>query len=121
LPLAPTRENELGSDRRFIECAGHSVCVLASATRYGRSIVDGSTGLVFHDEAELETKLALLLEEAPLRQRLAAGASELVARERLACQHSRERHGLYLRWFAARADLDAQVVEREKASFAAGA
>jgi len=121
LPLAPTRENELGSDRRFIECAGQGVCVLASATRYGRSIVDGGTGLVFRDEAELESKLALLLEEAPLRQRLAAGAHELVARERLACQHYRERYTQYLGWFDARAALDAQVVEREKASFAAGA
>jgi precorrin-6B methylase 2 len=121
LPLAPTRENELGSDRRFIECAGQGVCVLASATRYGRSIVDGSTGLVFHDEPELETKLTLLLEEAPLRQRLAAGAYELVARERLACQHYRERHSQYLRWFDARAELDAQVAPREKASFASGA
>jgi glycosyltransferase involved in cell wall biosynthesis len=121
LPLAPTADNELGSDRRFIECAGHGVCVLASATRYGRSIVDGSTGLVYRDEAELEAKLALLLEEAPLRQRLAAAAHEHVARERLAFRHYRERHAQYLSWFDARPALDAQVVEREKASFAAGA
>lgn len=121
LPLAPTHENELGSDRRFIECAGQGVCVLASATRYGRSIVDGSTGLIFRDEAELEAKLTLLLDEAPLRQRLAAGAYELVARERLSCRHYRERHAQYLGWFDQRPALDAQLVAREKASFAAGA
>lgn len=118
LPLAPTPENDLGSDRRFIECAAQGVCVLASATRYGRSIVDGSTGLVFRDEAELEAKLTLLLEEPPLRQRLATGAYDFVARERLAFRHHRERHTQYLGWFESRAALEAHALEREKASFA---
>jgi precorrin-6B methylase 2 len=121
LPLAPTPENELGSDRRLLECAGHGVSVLASATRYGRSIADGETGLVFRDEAELEDKLSLLLEEAPLRQRLAARAYEWVGRERLAFRHYRERHAQYLGWCDARPALEAQVVEREKASFAGSA
>jgi len=121
LPLAPTRENELGSDRRFIECAGHGVVVLASATRYARSVVDGSTGLIYRDEAELEAKLSLLLEEAPLRQRLAAGAYDYVARERLAFRHYRERHAQYVRWLDARAALDAQLGEREKAAPSSGA
>lgn len=121
LPLAPTRENELGSDRRFIECAGQGVCALASTTRYRRSIVDGETGLLFRDEAELETKLALLLDEAPLRQRLSLNAYAFVARERLAFRHYRERHAQYLAWLDALPALEAERVEREKASLAAGA
>lgn len=119
LPLAPTRENEMGSDRRFIECAGHGVCVLASATRYGRSIIDGATGLVFRDPAELEAKLGMLLDEQPLRQRLASRAHEHVGRERLLCQHYRERHAQYLRWCDARPALELQVAAREKAAFSA--
>lgn len=121
LPLAPTPEAELGSDRRFIECAGHGVCVLASATRYGRSISDGNTGLVYRDAAGLEAKLTLLLEEPPLRERLAALAREYVARERLAFRHHRERHAQYVSWFDARSALDAQLTERERAAFSSQA
>lgn len=116
LPLAATPENELGSDRRFIECAGHGVCVLASSTRYARSVVDGETGLLFRDEAELTAKLSLLLEEPSLRQRLAARAREHVASTRLLSQHYRERHAQYLRWLEARPALEAQLAQREKAA-----
>jgi glycosyltransferase involved in cell wall biosynthesis len=115
LPLAPTADNELGSDRAFLECAGHGVAVLASATRYGRSIVDGETGLLFRNEVELERQLTALLEEPSHRRELAARARQYVARERLLSQHYRERTEQYRRWLDQREELEQRLQTRERA------
>jgi glycosyltransferase involved in cell wall biosynthesis len=115
LPLAPTTDSELGSDRAFLECAAHGVAVLASATRYHRSIVDGETGLLFRSELELERQLTALLEGRSLRRELAARAREHVARERLLSQHYRERVEQYRRWLDQRSELEEQLQAREHA------
>lgn len=118
LPVEATPENELGSDRRFLDCAAQGVCVLASPTRYGASIVDGETGLLFRNEDELEARLVALCDEPALRERLAARAREYVARERLSFRHYRQRREQYLRWLEQRAPLEQQLRERERATFA---
>jgi SAM-dependent methyltransferase len=121
LPLAATADNELGSDRQFLECAGNGVAVLASATRYGRSIVDGKTGLLFRNELELDSQLTALLEGRTLRRELAARAREYVARERLLSQHYRERTEQYRRWLDQRNELEERLQARERALSDAGA
>jgi SAM-dependent methyltransferase len=121
LPLAPTAANELGSDRPYLDCAGHGLAVLASATRYARSIVDGETGLLFRSERELEEKLTALLDDAVLRRRLGAHARAYVERERLLCQHYRERTEQYDRWLDQRDELEERLRSRERALADAGA
>jgi SAM-dependent methyltransferase len=95
LPLAADSESGMSSDMRFLECAGHGVCALASASVYEETLLDGQTGSLFRSEHELETRLSALLEDRALRQRLASSAYAYVARERLLSQHYRERSQWY--------------------------
>jgi SAM-dependent methyltransferase len=117
LPLAATRENRLASDLRFIECAGHGVCALASPTAYARSLVDGQTGLLFRSAEELEARLLALLGDRALRLALASRAYAYVARERLLCQHYRERSRWYSSLLGALPELDRELREREPELF----
>lgn len=97
LPLLPTRFNEMKSDLKFIECAGHGVAVLASPTVYERSIVENETGLVYRSVDEFSEKLRALVDDAALRRRLAANARNYVRDHRMLAQHFRQRHTWYLR------------------------
>jgi SAM-dependent methyltransferase len=92
LPLEPTRFNRMKSDLKFLECAGHGVAALASPTVYEGSLADGTTGLFYRSPGEFEERLRILLDEAPLRHRLAANAYAWVRENRLLCRHYRARY-----------------------------
>jgi predicted O-linked N-acetylglucosamine transferase (SPINDLY family) len=96
LPLGPTPFNRMKSDLKFLEHAGHGVTALASPTVYEGSIIDGQTGLLFRDANEFETKLRALIEDVPLRRRLATAAYAWAKNERLLSQHYRERYTWYV-------------------------
>jgi SAM-dependent methyltransferase len=117
LALLPTRENQLRSDLRFIECAGHGVCALASPTPYERSLVHGKTGLLFRSAQELEVQLRALLSDRALRLEIASRAYTYVGQERLLCQHYRERSRWYLGLVDALPELDRELREREPELF----
>ncbi len=120
LPLAPTRFNEMKSDLKFLECAGHGVAVLASPTVYGRTIADGQSGLLYRTPAEFEERLRLLFDDAPLRQRLAANAYRYVRDHRLLGQHYRQRYEWYLHLCGQLPQLTADLHRRTPELFAAG-
>ena len=96
LPLAATPVNLMKSDLKFLECAGHGVAVLASPTVYGRSVVEGETGLIYRTLKQFETKLNELIVNRSFRQKLAANAYEWVKNNRLLCLHYPERRSWYL-------------------------
>ncbi|WP_199246381.1 glycosyltransferase [[Phormidium] sp. ETS-05] len=96
LPLGETRINSMKSDLKFLECAGHGAAVLASPTVYEKSIIDGETGLIYHNSTEFETLLNQLITDGEMRQRLATNAYNWVAQNRLLCQHYRQRRDWYL-------------------------
>jgi len=112
LPLLPNRFNSMKSDLKFLECAGHGVVALASPTVYEDSIADGETGFIYRTPAEFEQKLALLLEDRGLRQKMAASAYAWVGRERLLSQHYRKRYLWYRDLLARLPELNEALEER---------
>jgi glycosyltransferase involved in cell wall biosynthesis len=111
LPLSPTRFNSLKSDIKFVECAGHGVAVLASPTVYQDALRDEETGLLFRSLGEFESQLTRLIEDRPLRMRLAGNAFRYVAESRLVSQHIRARYEWYLKMFDQLPQLNAELRE----------
>jgi glycosyltransferase involved in cell wall biosynthesis len=97
LPLNPTRFNAMKSDLKFLECAARGVVVLASPTAYEQTIVEGETGFLYRTAEEFTAKLRRLIDDAGLRQRVAAKAYEYVKEKRLLSQHYRQRRDWYFR------------------------
>jgi SAM-dependent methyltransferase/glycosyltransferase involved in cell wall biosynthesis len=112
LPLNDTEFNQMKSDLKFIECAGHGVTVLASPTVYERSVVDGVTGSIYRSPEEFEAKLRQLIHNATLRQQLAQNAYAWVRENRLLYQHYRQRYDWYVSLLEKRDELTASLYER---------
>jgi SAM-dependent methyltransferase len=112
LPLNPTRFNQMKSDLKFIECAGHGVTVLGSPTVYEASIADGETGLIYRDKQEFLEKLEAAIVDRQLRQTIARNAYQWVATHRLQCLHYRQRHQWYLSLRDRLPELNAQLRQR---------
>lgn len=91
LPLGDTRMNRMKSDLKFLECAGHGVCVLASPIVYAQTVEHGITGLIYRDEQDFELGLAALIEDDSLRKKMREAAYLYVKENRLLCQHYKER------------------------------
>lgn len=99
IALLPLRDNEFNrskSDLKFIECAGNGTVVLASPVVYSKSIEEGKTGFIYHDEREFLNKLNLLIKNRNLRRMVAEKAYNYVRHERLMSQHYEER----LEWYS---------------------
>jgi SAM-dependent methyltransferase len=118
LPLRPTPSNQLKSDLKFLEHAGHGVVALASPTAYERSLVDGQNGVLFRTAEEFERRLLRLIEDHGLRRRLAAAAYAWVRDHRLLSQHYRKRYDWYLRMRAELPRLNDDLRRRAPELFA---
>src|SRR5205823_53619 len=119
LPLKATSFNHMKSDLKFLECAGNGVVVLASPTVYEASVQDGRTGLLYRSAAEFEEKLRALIDDAALRQRLAAQAYAWVRDRRLLCQHYRQRYDWYLQMLGRLPQLNETLRQRVPELFTA--
>jgi precorrin-6B methylase 2 len=95
LPLLPGRFNDMKSDLKFLECAGHGIVALASPTVYGQSVRDQETGFLYHSVEEFEVKLRRLIDDRALRRRVADNAYGWVRDHRLLVQHYRRREAWY--------------------------
>jgi SAM-dependent methyltransferase len=95
LPLVDSRFNNMKSDIKFLECAGHGVTVLASPTVYERSVIDEQTGLLFRNPEEFESRLTRLITDGEYRHRLALRAHQWVSQNRMMGPHSRLRYQWY--------------------------
>jgi glycosyltransferase involved in cell wall biosynthesis len=100
------------SDLKFLECAGHGVAVLASPTVYDRSLVDGTTGLLYRSVEEFELKLRQAIANSEFRRTLAANAYEWVKHNRLLSQHYRQRYEWYLEMRDRLPELNAALRDR---------
>jgi precorrin-6B methylase 2 len=112
LPLEPTRFNQHKSDLKFIECAAHSVAVLASPTVYDRTIHDGQTGLIYRSSAEFVALLDRLICDIPFRRGIAENARAFVSENRLLAHHFRARHEWYRQMYERRSELEAELRDR---------
>lgn len=112
LPLADTPFNRRKSDLKFLECAAHGAVVLASPIVYGATVEDGRTGMIFRSVEEFSEKLSRLIEDAPLRRRMAAKAYEYVREKRLLSAHYEERVHFYRSLAARKVALDEELRTR---------
>lgn len=87
LPLEDTLFNRCKSDLKFIECAAHSVAVVASPVVYDTVVRMEETGLIYRSTRELTACLARLIEDKALRGRLSRAAHDEIATTRLRAQH----------------------------------
>lgn len=112
LPLNQTRFNQMKSDLKFIECAGHGVTVLASPTVYEKPIIEGETGLIYRSVEEFELKLEELIVNVQLRRNLAKNAYDWVSHNRLLSQHYRQRRDWYCQMRDRLPELNQQLRDR---------
>jgi SAM-dependent methyltransferase len=118
LPLEPTAANEMKSDLKFLECAGHGVVALASPTVYEASLVDDETGCLFRSPQQFAERLHELIGDRDLRRRLAHNAYAWVRQHRLLSQHYRKRYVWYRELRARMAQLNADLRQRTPELFA---
>lgn len=79
--LASTEFNRSKSANKAIEYAVSGAAVVASPTVYGDFLLAGPEGLIAESPDAWETALALLIEDAPMRKRMAGKLARRVARE----------------------------------------
>lgn len=115
IALLPLRDNEFNrskSDLKFIECAANGAVVLASPVVYAKSIEEGRTGFIYHEDREFVTKLNMLIKNRNLRRMVAETAYDYVRRERLMSQHYMERLEWYRELLARLPELTAAATKR---------
>ena len=112
LPLRDVIFNRSKSDLKFIECAGNGAVILASPVVYAKSVVDGETGFIYHDDREFVSKLRLLINDGNKRRNVAKKAYDYVKHNRLLSQHYEERIDWYRELLARREELTAEVQKR---------
>jgi hypothetical protein len=105
------------SDLKFLECAGEGAAVLAARTVYEESLVHRETGLLYATSDEFTAGLMELIEDAPLRRRLAANAYAWAAQHRMLSRHFRERLDWYARMRAELPRLNAELRQRAPVLF----
>lgn len=112
LPLQDNKFNRAKSDLKFIECANCGSAVLASSVVYSDVIRDGENGFIFHDMAEFEKKLKLLIDSQETRRKFAESAYDYVKHNRLMSQHYEERLDWYNELFARLPELNEKTQAR---------
>ena len=112
LPLNDTLFNRCKSDLKFIECAAHSVVVLASPIVYGESVKDSVTGVLFRTPEEFRLRLEGLITNSWTRAGIAERAYRYVRDHRLLAQHFRKRLSWYSSLLERKEELDARLFER---------
>jgi hypothetical protein len=100
-PLLPTDYNRCRSDVKFLEYAAHGVVPVLQRLDPYADVVDGVTGFLFADPAQMLSVLDRLVDSPALRREVAANAYGLVARERRLDAHIGERLAFYRRVQAA--------------------
>jgi hypothetical protein len=112
MPLGDTEFNRCKSDLKFLEASACGAVALASPVVYGGSIRNWDTGAIFASPDEFAGALARLIEDAPLRQRLAQQAYRYVAEERQLDGQVAARELWYRSLVARRRELTAALLAR---------
>ena len=112
MPLADNGFNRAKSDLKFIEAGACRVAALASDVVYSDTIEEGRTGMVFHDAAELQSKLMQLVESPDLARDLGDAARDYVAQNRMLAYQIAPRIAWYRSLWARRETLTAALQER---------
>jgi glycosyltransferase involved in cell wall biosynthesis len=112
LPLNPGTFNEMKSNLKFLECAATGAVALASPTVYGTCIQPNETGLIFEDREDFAIKLASLIKNDALRNRLATQARAWLLESHLLWQQTAKRRAWYEDLWARQKQIDNALLER---------
>jgi glycosyltransferase involved in cell wall biosynthesis len=88
--------------------------VLASNLVYGRTIVDGRTGVLFRSAEEFSAQMIRLVTDRPFARSLAREAHRYVSEHRLIHQHVAKWASVYREWHARRDELLSRGVTAKK-------
>jgi glycosyltransferase involved in cell wall biosynthesis len=105
IPLKDGVFNGSKSDVKYLECASVGTPVLASNLVYGRTIVDGRTGVLFRSAEEFSAQMIRLVTDRPFARSLAREAHRYVGEHRLMHQHVAKWATVYREWHARRDEL----------------
>ncbi len=112
MPLSDNGFNRSKSDLKFIEAGACRVAALASNVVYGETIEEGRTGLLFHNAAELQSKLLQLVAMPELARDMGDAARDYVAQNRMLAYQIAPRIAWYRSLWARRDALTAALRER---------
>lgn len=112
LPLADTQFDRCKTDLKFIECAESGTAVLASRVVYGQTVRPGDTGFLYHQPDEFRRHLRKLIEDTPMREKMATKAHRYVSQKRALANHVRRQYEWYLSLVERREELDRQLKRR---------
>jgi glycosyltransferase involved in cell wall biosynthesis len=112
MPLLDTPFNRCKSDLKFLEAAASRVTALASPVVYADTIVDDSTGLMFHSPQDLSQKLMRIIANPQYGRALADAARSYVAGQRMLAYQVAQRVAWYHSLWERRAELHAALLAR---------
>ncbi len=112
MPLQDGPFNRCKSDLKFLEAASYRVAALASPVVYGATIVDGQTGVLFHNASELQQKLMRLVASPEIGRAIGDAARAYVARERMLAYQVARRNAWYRSLWERRGELTAALLAR---------
>jgi hypothetical protein len=112
MPLRDTPFNRCKSDLKFLEAAAHRAVPLASSVVYEDSIVDGHTGILFHDPLELEQRLLRLVVDPAAGRTIADTARTHVLQNRMLAGQVAARVRWYHSLWERREELHASLLAR---------
>jgi glycosyltransferase involved in cell wall biosynthesis len=109
IPLKDCAFNESKSDVKYLESAAMGTPVIASNIVYGRTIIDGESGLLFRNSEEFASQLRRLVTDKTFALRVAKAAHTYVKENRVIDQHAAKWASTYLDWHARREQLLART------------
>ncbi|MBY0431346.1 MAG: glycosyltransferase [Rhodospirillales bacterium] len=112
MPLEDRAFTRMKSDIKFIESAAMGAVALASSTVYAATLKDGETGMLFHSPEEMQAALLRLIDDAPLRRRIAGQAYAYVRDERMLAYQLKARLDWYRGLLERRDELTRRLYER---------
>lgn len=112
MPLSPTGFNEMKSDLKLIEAAGHGAVAIASDVVYGGQHGNTDYAIICGEAGAYGAALSMLLEKPEYRLQMQRRARDYVKENRLLSQHLDQRKNWYLDLLKRREQLDQELKHR---------
>lgn len=112
MPLLATGFNEMKSDLKLVEAAGHGAVPIASNVVYGEEGRHREFSMICQQPEEYASALQLLLENPERRLAMQKAGREYVKNSRLLCHHLKGRYEWYQSLIEKRESLDAALEQR---------
>ncbi len=113
LPLEGSAGEQFKSDIKYVEAGSRGLAVIASPSIYGETVRDGVTGLIADGLDDWSPALRRLIDDPPLRHRLAQAAWTDVRDHRMFADQLAARRDWYADLWQRRGELQRRLIERQ--------